>query len=78
MQISLQGTLISDSDKIASAFNDYVVSSVKELATNFSNPSPFSPVLCLTSDQFSFSEIFQNEKNTAFIKKTIMPVILMV
>ena len=36
--------------------NDYFVSSVKELATNFVTPSPSS-----TRDQFSFSEISQNE-----------------
>lgn len=69
IQISLQGILISDSDKIARAFNDYFVSSVKELATNFEIPC-FSPVLSLTSDQFSFSEISQNEvkKFVALIK----------
>ena len=72
MQISLRGTLILNSDKIASAFKDYFLSSIKELATNFSTPSPFSPVLSLTSDQFSFSEISQNEvtKTLHLLKNT--------
>lgn len=60
LQISHQGALITEEDKIASAFNDYFIKSVNELAASFEPPLSSTNVPS-TSNQFSFSEITQSE-----------------
>lgn len=66
MQISLQNTLTTDHDKIANGFNNYFITSIKELATHFDPPPP--PILVdPLPDQFSFSETTLPELSNIFI-----------
>lgn len=60
-QISLNGILISDSEKIARAFNDYFVTSVNEPASKFVTPSHPTSMFSPIPDQFSFAVISQDE-----------------
>ena len=79
LQISLHGSLISDSEKIASAFNKYFISSVQELASVLLTPSHSISPPSSTTDMFSFFEITQNDliKNVNALKKTPTVVIVM-
>ena len=61
MEISLHGSLISDSEKIANAFNEYFILSVQELAAVFPTTSLSISPPPSTTDMFSFFEITQDD-----------------
>lgn len=60
LQISINGTLLTDHNKIANSFNEYFIASVQELSSRFTVPL-FLTSVPAASQQFSFSEIAQND-----------------
>lgn len=60
LQISINGTLLTDHDKIANSFNEYFIASVQELSSGFTVPL-FLTSVPAASQQFSFSEIAHND-----------------
>ena len=72
MEISLHGSLISDSERIANAFNEYFILSVQELAAVFPTTSLSISPPPSTTDMFSFFEITQDDliKNVNALKNS--------
>ena len=60
LQLSINGTLLTDHDKIANSFKEYFIASVQELSSSFTAPL-FLTSVSAASQQFSFSEIAQND-----------------
>lgn len=59
LQIAINGTLLTDHEKIANSFNEYFISSEKGRSSKFL-ASPMLQVPPNTCQQFSFSEISQS------------------
>ena len=71
LQISLHGSLISDSEKIANAFNEYFILSVQGLESVFPTTSHSISPPSSTTDMISFFEITQDDvmKNVNALKR---------
>lgn len=60
LQILVNGTLLTDQDKIANLFNNYFIQSVQDLSSQFAPPEGLPAVSHCIPTGFSFSEIAQN------------------